>query len=434
MKNQTKKVKKVLFSSMHSQVSQRVSQVAGRKKQKGMIEKKTKLKKGRKKRVDKVKTNKEKIIKTEKIAKKTKIIKEKTVKNKKQIFTEEKIKEFIEKGRDRGFVTDREILFYFPNIEQDLEGIEKIHEILEEQEIAILPRPEFLSEDVDKKIKKSAISSKIDSVNVYLKEIGKTALLTARQEKDLARQIEAGSVPAKQKMAKANLKLVISIAKKYIGRSSNLSFSDLIQEGNLGLIKAVKKFDWRKGYKFSTYATWWIRQAITRALADKARTVRIPVHMIETISRYENAKKKLLQQLGREALPEEIAAEMDMEVEKVRHLIKIKQKTISLETPVGDDERKSTFADFIEDDKTPSPSQKMSMALLQERLEEISDQLTYREREILAMRFGLKDGIVHTLEDAGKKFGVTRERIRQVQAKTLEKIRKFKTLEKLKDY
>ncbi|MBU2578873.1 sigma-70 family RNA polymerase sigma factor [Patescibacteria group bacterium] len=380
---------------------------------------------------NKKKESKERIKKTEKITKKEKILKEK---RKKQILSEEKIEEFVRKGRSRGFVTDREILFCFPNIEEDLEGLEKLHEILEEQEIAIFSRPELLSEDVDKKVKKSAFSPKIDPINVYLKEVGKTALLTARQEKDLARQIESGSAVAKQKLARANLKLVISIAKKYIGRSPNLNFLDLIQEGNLGLIKAVEKFDWRKGYKFSTYATWWIRQAITRALADKARTVRIPVHMIETISRYENAKRKLLQQLGRDSSPEEIAAEMDIEVEKVRHLIKIKQKTISLETPVGDDEKKSILAEFIEDEKTPSPSQKVSMDLLQDRLKEISDKLTPREREILAMRFGLGDGIIHTLEDAGKKFGVTRERIRQVQAKTLEKIRKFKVLEKLKNY
>lgn len=370
--------------------------------------------------------------KTEKKTKKTKII---LTEEKKQIFSEEKIQEFVEKGKTRGFVTDREILFCFPNIEEDLGGMERLHEILEEQEITIFPRPEFFSEDAEKKVKKSAFSPKIDSVNVYLKEVGKTALLTARQEKDFAKQIEAGSATAKKKLARANLKLVISIAKKYIGRSPNLNFLDLIQEGNLGLMKAVEKFDWRKGYKFSTYATWWIRQAITRALADKARTIRIPVHMIETISRYESAKRKLLQQLGRESSPEEIAAEMDVEVEKVRHLIKIKQKTISLETPIGgDDDKKSILAEFIEDEKTPSPSLKIAMDLLKKRLDEISNQLTPREREILDMRFGLRNGIIRTLEDAGKKFGVTRERIRQIQAKTLEKIRKFKITEKLKDY
>jgi len=385
-----------------------------------------------KKNIGEKKTKKTKK-KTEKI-KKIRTIKDEE-KRKKQIFSDEKIKEFIEKGRNRGFVTDREILFCFPNIEEDLEGgMEKLHEILEKQKITIFPRPEFLSEDAEKKVKKSAFSPKIDSANVYLKEVGKTALLTARQEKDLAKQIEAGDAMAKKILAQANLKLVISIAKKYIGRSSNLSFLDLIQEGNLGLMKAVEKFDWRKGYKFSTYATWWIRQAITRALADKARTIRIPVHMIETISRYESVKRKLLQQLGRESSPEEIAAEMDTEVEKVRHLIKIKQKTISLETPVGDEDKESILAEFIEDKKTPSPSRKITMDLLKKRLEEIFDQLTPREREILGMRFGLGDGIIHTLEDAGKKFGVTRERIRQIQAKAIEKIRKIKIVEKLKDY
>jgi RNA polymerase primary sigma factor len=269
---------------------------------------------------------------------------------------------------------------------------------------------------------------------MYLKEIGKMPFLTAEEEKDLARRIEKGDEEARKKLAQANLRLVVSIAKKYVGRSPNLTLLDLIQEGNLGLFRAVEKFDWRKGYKFSTYATWWIRHAITRALADQARTIRIPVHMVETISKYNQARRRLLQDLGREPLPEEIAAEMGIEVDKVHHIMNISQETVSLETPVGEEEEDSVLAEFIEDEKVTPPSLSAARMLLRERLKEVLVDLTPREQKILTMRFGLEDGITHTLEEVGKEFGVTRERIRQIEAKALERIREHRALKKLKGY
>jgi len=350
----------------------------------------------------------------------------------KKIFTKEKIQALLEKGRSRGFVTGREILYFFPEIEKDIEGVEELYDILEREGIEIIFRDRLLEEKEKKE--KEVSPGKIDPVQMYLKEIGKIPMLKPSEEKELAKRIEKGDEEAKKKLARANLRLVVSIAKKYIGHSPNLTLLDLIQEGNLGLFKAVEKFDWRKGYKFSTYATWWIRQAITRALADQSRTIRIPVHMVETITKYENARKKLLQDLGRPPLPEEIAAEMGVEVEKVHHIMKIKQKVVSLETPVGEDEKDSILAEFIEDEKTPPPSTEAARKLLRKRLEEISKELTPRERKILAMRFGLEDGVTHTLEEVGKEFGVTRERIRQIQAKALEKIRRLQALKKLKDY
>ena len=403
------------------------------KKQKKKTKKKAPKKKiVRKKPVKKKKPlkKKKKSIRKKAVSRKRKIKK----KRKKEVFSEEKIKELIKKGRPRGFITGREILYYFPYIEDDIPGLEKLYKILDEQGISILFREELLAPEIEKKAERKLLPPKIDSVQMYLKEIGKVPMIKAHEEKELAKRIERGDEEARKELAQANLRLVVSIAKKYVGRSPNLTLLDLIQEGNLGLLKAVEKFDWRRGYKFSTYATWWIRQSITRALADQSRTIRIPVHMVETISKYEKTRKKLLQQLGREPLPEEIAAEMNIEVDKVRHIIKIKQRTISLETPVGEDERDSVLAEFIEDEKTPPPSEKAAQNLLKKRLEEISNQLTPREKKILAMRFGLEDGIVHTLEEVGKEFGVTRERIRQIQVKALEKIRKLQALEKLRDY
>lgn len=353
--------------------------------------------------------------------------------------SKERLEALLKKGEERGFVTTSEILYAFPNIEKDIEGLEGVYDNFKERGVQITEMQEFL-ETKSKKVKgakaKKALIGKIDPIQMYLKEIGKSSFLSAKEEKELARRIELGDEDAKNRLALANLRLVVSIAKKYVGRSPNLTLLDLIQEGNLGLFKAVKKFDWRKGYKFSTYATWWIRQSITRALADQARTIRIPVHMIETISKYTKIRKNLLQELGREPLAEEIAAEMGLEVDKVHHIRKIAQKAVSLETPVGEDKDKqdSVLAEFIKDDKTIAPNTEAARKLLKDRLKEISSELTPRELKILGMRFGLDDGVMHTLEETGEEFGVTRERIRQIQAKALEKLRKHKELKKVRDY
>jgi RNA polymerase primary sigma factor len=373
-----------------------------------------------------------------KAKKETKAAKKTAVKKqKKPVFDAEGIAKLQRKGEERGFVTTAEILYVFPNIERDIEGFEKMYDDFREKGIEIKEMQDFLETKKQKEKKqKKALIGKIDPIQMYLKEIGKSSFLSAREEKELAKRIEAGDEEAKNRLALANLRLVVSIAKKYVGRSPNLTLLDLIQEGNLGLFKAVKKFDWRKGYKFSTYATWWIRQSITRALADQARTIRIPVHMIETISKYTKVRKSLLQELGREPLAEEIAAEMGLEVDKVHHIRKIAQKAVSLETPVGEDKDKqdSVLAEFIKDDKTIAPNTEASRNLLKDRLKEISGELTPRELKILGMRFGLEDGVMHTLEETGEEFGVTRERIRQIQAKALEKLRKHKELKKVKDY
>jgi RNA polymerase primary sigma factor len=352
--------------------------------------------------------------------------------------TQEQIDALLKKGEERGFITTSEVLYVMPNIENNVEELEKVYDILKEKGVELREVREFLEVKTGKKEKKpkKIILGKIDPIQMYLKEIGKSSFLTAREEKELAKRIERGDEEAKNKLALANLRLVVSIAKKYIGRSPNLTLLDLIQEGNLGLFKAVKKFDWRKGYKFSTYATWWIRQSITRALADQARTIRIPVHMIETISKYTKIRKNLLQELGREPLAEEIAAEMGLEVDKVHHIRKIAQKAVSLETPIGEDKDKqdSVLAEFIKDDKTIAPNTEAARKLLKERLHQISSELTQRELKILGMRFGLEDGVMHTLEETGEEFGVTRERIRQIQAKALEKLRRHADLKKIKDY
>ena len=371
-----------------------------------------------------------------KIKKKVKVEKNKVKKKGcvKEVFDLEKVELLIKKGRRRGFVTYSEILYLFSDIEKDIKGIEELYNRLEREEIEIKEAKGFLSLEKEPQRVIKAVGVNIDSIQMYLKEIGKVKLISGDEEKELAKRIEMGEVEAKKKLANANLRLVVSIAKRYVGRSANLTLLDLIQEGNLGLFRAVEKFDWRKGYKFSTYATWWIRQSITRALADQSRTIRVPVHMVETISKYTQIRRLLLQNLGREPMPEEVANEMELDVSKVHHIIKISQKVLSLEMPIGENEDNSTLAEFIEDDKNISPSLQASKTLLQERLKEILGDLTLREQRILEMRFGTDDGVTHTLEEVGQEFSVTRERIRQIEAKALEKIRKHKDLKKLRGY
>ena len=382
-----------------------------------------------------------KIKKVKKIRNIVKRVKNKSIKKVKKTkakkVTKEQIETLFRKGEERGFITTAEILDSIPDIENNIEELEDIYENLRLRGIEIKQAREYLQvqSKKDKKEKKLLVG-KIDPIQMYLKEIGRASFLSAREEKELAKRIELDDDEAKNKLALANLRLVVSIAKRYVGRSPNLTLLDLIQEGNLGLFKAVKKFDWKKGYKFSTYATWWIRQSITRALADQARTIRIPVHMIETISKYTKVRKTLLQELGREPLAEEISAEMGLEVDKVHYIRKIAQKAVSLETPVGEDKDKqdSVLAEFIKDDKTIAPNTEAARKLLKERLKEISSELTPRELKILGMRFGLEDGVMHTLEETGEEFGVTRERIRQIEAKALDRIREHGSLKKLKGY
>jgi len=396
-----------------------------RKVKKTKTTKKVKRAKSKKRPIE-LKTKKKAVKKGDFIKKKV----AKTIRYRK-IFTQEKIETLIKKAQERNFVTTSEILYTFPDLEKDIRGLEEFFDQLEENGIEVKEVKELL---IAKTAKAGPKRRKVDPVQMYLKEIGRVNFLTADEEKELAKKIEKGDVEAKKHLAKANLRLVVSIAKRYIGRSPNLTILDLIQEGNLGLFRAVEKFDWRKGYKFSTYATWWIRQAISRALADQSRTIRIPVHMVETLSKYNKVRRRLLKSLGRFPLPEEISAEMGIEVEKVHHLMKISQRTVSLETPVGDDENDSILAEFIKDEKSISPSLDAARVLLREKLGEILVDLTEREQRILSMRFGLEDSITHTLEEVGKEFGVTRERIRQIEAKALEKIREHQGLKKLKGY
>lgn len=365
-----------------------------------------------------------------------KILKNKRTVQKKEVFPEEKVQALFNKGKQRGFVTTSEILYFFPDIEKNIKGLEGLYNDLEKEGIEVKETEEFLVTKEKTKLGRplKIEEAKIDPIQLYLKEIGKVPFLTAEQEKELSRKIEKGDKEAMNKLMRANLRLVVSIAKRYVNKSPNLTLLDLIQEGNIGLRRAVEKFDWRKGYKFSTYATWWIRQAVTRALADQARTIRIPVHMIETIAKYTKARRALLQNLGREPLAEEIAAEMGLDVTKVHHIMKISQETVSLEMPVGGEDEDSVLAEFIKDEKTVSPSVQAARKLLQERLKEILADLTPREQKILSMRFGLDDGITYTLEEVGQEFKVTRERIRQIEAKSLERIRGHKKLKKLKGY
>ncbi|MCX7749764.1 MAG: RNA polymerase sigma factor RpoD [Clostridia bacterium] len=346
------------------------------------------------------------------------------------------LKELVERGKAKGMLTYKEIMDAFEEIELEPEQIEKIYETVENMGIDVVGDIEAEMEDIQLTEEDLDLSipegiSIDDPVRMYLKEIGKVPLLSADEEIELAKKMEKGDNESKRRLAEANLRLVVSIAKRYVGRG--MLFLDLIQEGNLGLIKAVEKFDYRKGYKFSTYATWWIRQAITRAIADQARTIRIPVHMVETINKLIRVSRQLLQELGREPQPEEIAKEMNMSVEKVREIMKISQEPVSLETPIGEEED-SHLGDFIPDDDAPAPAEAAAFTLLKEQLIDVLDTLTAREEKVLRLRFGLDDGRARTLEEVGKEFNVTRERIRQIEAKALRKLRHPSRSKKLKDY
>ena len=342
------------------------------------------------------------------------------------------VKNLLDKGKKNGVLTYQEILDEVENIDLSPEQIEKIYEVLESMGIEVQGAAndvDIIEEEIDLSVPEGIAID--DPVRMYLKEIGKVPLLSSEEEMELAKQIEAGRQYAKKKLAEANLRLVVSIAKRYVGRG--MLFLDLIQEGNLGLIKAVEKFDFRKGFKFSTYATWWIRQAITRAIADQARTIRIPVHMVETINKLIRVQRQLLQELGRDPFPEEISKVMDLPVEKVREIQKIAQEPVSLETPIGEEED-SHLGDFIPDDDAPAPAEAAAFTMLKEQLINVLDTLTPREEKVLRLRFGLDDGRARTLEEVGKEFNVTRERIRQIEAKALRKLRHPSRSKKLKDY
>ncbi|MEI6479001.1 MAG: sigma-70 family RNA polymerase sigma factor [bacterium] len=404
-------------------------------KKKKTTTKKTQVKKQVKKTIKKavkkvVKTKEKKVLKSKKPVKISAA--------KKSEETEKKAVLLIAKGKERGFITYDEILKSFPTVEDDVVFLDSLYERLTTSGIDILEGGGFLdikTNDEDFLKKYGSKRENYDSIQMYLKEIGQYPLIHAAEEKDLAKRIQNGDEEAKNLLAKANLRLVVSIAKKYVGRSPDLTLLDLIQEGNLGLFKAVDKFDWTKGYKFSTYATWWIRQSITRALADQSRTIRVPVHMVETIAKYKQVVRRLSQDLGRDPMPEEIAVEMGLDVDKIYQIEKIDQTTVSLDTPVGDDgDEKTTYGDFIADDKIPSPDQDSSQRILKDQVGQILNDLSEKERRILEMRHGLLDGIQHTLEEVGKTFAVTRERIRQIEAKALEKIRLHDNVARLKNY
>ena len=354
----------------------------------------------------------------------------------KKDFSEKKVEGLIQKARLKGFITYAEILSVFPRIEHNVIFLEDLYARFQDAGIDVLEGVDLLDIENEKfKKKKGEVKERHpDSIQMYLREIGSIPLLTAEEERELAKKIEKGDPGTKNKLIQANLRLVVSIAKRYIGRTPNLTLLDLIQEGNIGLFRAAEKFDWRKGFKFSTYATWWIRQAITRAIADQGKTIRIPVHMVETISKYRQAVRRLSQDLGRDPLAGEIAAELGVEVEKIHHIQRISQDTISVDAPIGEDDEDSTLGEFIPDEKMISPEQGTAHKLLKDQIKEILVDLSPREQKILKMRFGLDDGIYHTLEEVGKVFGVTRERIRQIEAKALEKIRHHAKSFKLKGY
>ncbi len=401
-----------------------------------------------KKRVAKKSVPKKVTIKKNPVAKKTvkqvsvkkndkKVVAQKPTTPPKPGSKEEKAAQILAKGKERGYITYDEILREFPNIEGDVLFLEEMYEMFSTAGIDVLETGNILDDKADELLDTRRLGgrdSSRDSVHMYLREIGQYPLINAQQEKDLAKRIMNGDSEARNILVRSNLRLVVSIAKKYVNRSPDLTLLDLIQEGNLGLFKAVDKFDYSKGFKFSTYATWWIRQAITRALADQSRTIRIPVHMVETIAKYKQKVRELSQHLGREPLAEEIAVEMGIDVEKVYHIQKINQATVSLESPVGDDDEKATLGSFIADDSIEAPDRQAANRILNEQLAEVLNELSPKERKILEMRNGLVDGVCHTLEEVGKMFGVTRERIRQIEAKALERIRLHSYAEQLENY
>ena len=421
--NRTKVVKKkeVIKKKVSKPVAKKITK-------KGVVVKSTK------------KPNKKTLIKKTRVVKKIaskKIIPKKLTRGEKIL--ELKAMELMKLGHERGYVTYDELLRSFPEIEKNVLFLDELYDRFSVAGIDVLKSGGMLGDDpsIELLAQKNAFKrndSSYDSIQMYLREIGQYPLLNAGEEKVLAKRIFDGDSEARNLLARANLRLVVSIAKKYVGRSPDLTLLDLIQEGNLGLFKAVDKFDFTKGFKFSTYATWWIRQAITRALADQSRTIRIPVHMVETMAKYKQVSRRLSQDLGRDPMPEEIATEMGVEVEKIYQIEKISQDTISLELPIGEDDDHSRLSDFIADDKITSPDQEVSHSILTDQITEILDTLSEKERKILEMRHGLIDGTYHTLEEVGKEFGVTRERIRQIEAKALEKIRQHDKARRLKSY
>ncbi|MDP6527450.1 MAG: sigma-70 family RNA polymerase sigma factor [Candidatus Pacebacteria bacterium] len=427
--------KKVAKRATKKKSPKRSIRKAVRKAVKKVVKKAAKKKVAKKKVVKKAAKKKVAKKAPKKVAKKTKKL------SKKEKDKQDKAEGLLVKGRERGYVTYDEILKEFPKIEEDVLFLEEMYEKFNTANVDVLEGGGMLEEAateelLDKKnLYRRGSESTYDSIQMYLREIGRYSLLVAQEERELAQRILDGDGEARNLLARANLRLVVSIAKRYAGRSPDLTLLDLIQEGNIGLFKAVDKFDHTKGYKFSTYATWWIRQAITRALADQSRTIRIPVHMVETIAKYKQVSRRLAQDLGRDPLPEEIATEMGLEVEKIHNIEKINQDTVSLENPVGDeDDGKSTLGDFIPDERILSPDQMSARRILTDQVHQILHELSPKERKILEMRHGLEDGIYHTLEEVGKEFGVTRERIRQIEAKALEKIRTHERSNQLKNY